>query len=200
MPKSRTLLGVALSGLALVLVAAPVAAHDAGDGDTHRGKVGRHAFTDSEINPGARCVYRAVEPTTDEASVSDVAAELVGVSVRPPKVAAKNRTKRVDRQAVAWRFVLQEKVGDGDWTAVKRSRLQLKKTTDKRAANFSRLAVRYDGNPEADYRVKTKAFWLKNRNPLKKVGAAAHVVDYYRVRGEIMKSSCPGGIPTPEAP
>lgn len=198
MPKSRTLLTVALTSLALVAVAVPAAAHT-GDGDTHRGKVGRHAFTDSEFKPGARCIYR--KATTDVAVDEIVAGrELAGVSARPPKVAAKNRTRGVDRQPVAWRFVLQEKVGDGEWTKVKRSRTQVRRANDRRAAAFTRLAVRYDGNPEAEYRVKTKAFWLSKRNPLKTIGAAAHLVNYYKVAGEVTKSSCPGGLPAPEAP
>jgi hypothetical protein len=125
--------------------------------------------------------------------------ELVGVSARAPKVAAINRTKRIDRQPVAWRFVLQERVDEGKWTKVKRSRLQLKRANDRSAAKFSRLAVRYDGNPDAEYRVKTRAYWLSKRNPLKKVGVATHLVDYYRVRSELTKTSCPGSIPAPEA-
>lgn len=195
---SRTLLTVALTSLALVVVAAPVAAHE-GDGDTHRGKVGRHAFRDSELKPGARCIYREAAPAVS-AEEGSVVEELVGVSARPPKVAAINRTRRIDRQPVAWRFVLQEKVGDEDWTTVKRSRVQLRRASDRRAANFSRLGVRYDGNPKAEYRVKTKAFWLSKRNPLRKVGVATHLVDYYKVRGETSKVSCPGGVPAPEAP
>jgi hypothetical protein len=200
MLKSKTSIGVALASLALVVLAAPVGAHDGtGDDDNHRGKVGRHAFTDSEFRPGARCAYRMV--TSDaEASVAAAGYELAGVSVRPPKVAAIDKGRRVDRQPVAWRFVLQEKVGDGDWTAVKRSRVQVRKASDRRAADFSRLKVRYDGHPDADYRVKTKAFWLKKRNPLKRIGVATHVVDYYKVRGETMEGSCPGGIPAVEAP
>ena len=198
MPKSRTLLTVAFASVALVVVGVPAAAHD-GDGDTHRGKVGRHAFADSEFKPGARCIYRAADPAP---AVDEVEAtrELVGVSARAPKVAAINRTKRIDRQPVAWRFVLQEKVGDGDWTRVKRSRLQLRRANDHSAAKFTRLAIRYDGNPGAEYRVKTRAYWLSKRNHLKKVGVATHLVDYYRVRKELTKSSCPGSIPAPEAP
>jgi hypothetical protein len=197
MPKSRTLLTVTFASMALVVVGIPAAAHD-GDGDTHRGKVGRHAFPDSEFKPGARCIYRAVDaaPSVDE---SKAPLELVGVSARAPKVAAINRTKRIDRQPVAWRIVLQERVGEGEWTRVKRSRLQLKRANDHSAAKFSRLAVRYDGNPDAEYRVKTRAYWLSQRNPLKKVGVATHLVDYYRVRSELPKTSCPGNIPAPEA-
>ena len=194
----RRLLAVVLASTALVVAAGPVAAHD-GDGDTHRGNVGRHAFRDSEDKPGARCIYGESDPApTDE--VSDVATELVGVSVRPPKVAAIDRSRRVDLQPVAWRFILQEKVGDGEWTKVKRSRLQVRRANDHRAARFSRLAVRYDGSPDADYRVQTRAYWLSKRNPLKKVGVATHLVEYYRVRGEITRASCPGSIPTPETP
>jgi hypothetical protein len=198
MHKSRTLLTVALTSIALVAVAVPAAAHE-GDGDMHRGKVGRHAFTDTEFKPGARCVYRAAAPVPAVDEV-DTGRELVGVVARPPKVAATNRTDRRDRQPVAWRFVLQEKVADGEWTKVKRSRTQVRRAIDSRAARFTRLAVRYDGDPEAEYRVKTKAFWLSKRNPLRKVGAATHLVNYYKVAGEVTKSTCPGGIPAPEAP
>jgi hypothetical protein len=200
MAKSRTLLTVALASMALVLVAGPVAGHT-GEGDTHRGKVGRHAFRDSDLKPGARCIYREVAPAP-AADESDAAMELVGVSVRAPKVAAINRTRRIDRQPVAWRFILQEKVEDGDWTKVKRSRLQLRRANDHSAAKFSRLAVRYDGIPDAEYRVQTRAYWLNKRNPLKKVGVATHLVDYYRVRGGISKASCSGdgSVPAPDAP
>jgi hypothetical protein len=198
MYKSRTLLTVAMTSIALVAVAVPVAAHE-GDGDTHRGKVGRHAFVDSELKPGARCIYGQAALTPD-AEKLDVRRELVGVSARPPKVAAINRTRRVDRQPVAWRFVLQEKVGDGDWTKVKRSRTQVRRANDQSAARFTRLAVRYDGNPKAEYRVKTKAIWLSKRNPLRKVGVATHLVNYYKVAGGVTKTSCPGGIPAPVAP
>ena len=136
-----------------------------------------------------------------DAEVSEIATELVGVKARPPKVAAFDRSPRLDRQLVAWRFILQEKIGeDGEWTMVKHSRLQVRRATEHRIAHFTRLAVRYDGNPDAEYRVKTKAFWLNRNNPLRKVGVASHLVQFYKVRGEIMKNSCPGSIPTPEAP
>lgn len=200
MAKSRTLLTVALASMALVVVAVPVAAHS-GDGDAQRGKVGRHAFVDSKLKPGARCIYRQVEPAAAVDRI-DVRRELVGVSARAPKVAAINRTRRIDRQPVAWRFILQEKVDDGEWTKVKRSRVQVRRANDHSAARFSRMAVRYDGNPDAEYRVQTRAYWLSKRNPLRKVGVATHLVDYYRVRHEITKVSCPGSIPipAPEAP
>ncbi len=192
MAKSRTLLTVALASMALVVVAGPVAAHNVeGDGDAHRGKVGRHAFGDSALKPGARCIYQEAAPAP-AADGGDAAMELVGVSVRAPKVAAINRTRRIDRQPVAWRFILQEKVGEGNWSKVKGSRLQVKRANDHSAARFSRLAIRYDGNPEADYRVVAKAYWLNKRNPLKKVGVATHLVDYYRVRGVVSEASCSG--------
>lgn len=195
MPKNgKTLLTVALASMALVVVAGPVAAHDDGEGDTHRGKTGEHKFRDTAEKPGARCVYREVEPgvAIDEVKA---AVELVGVKVRPPKVWAIDRNKRVNRQPVAWRFVLQEKLPAGEWTKVKRSRTQVRRASDRRAADFSRLAVRYDGDPSAEYRVQTRAYWLSKRNPLKKIGVATHVVDYYKVRGTVEKESCPGGIP-----
>jgi len=198
MPRnSRTLLTVALASMALVAAAGPVAAHDSGDGDAHRGKTGKHKFRDSLEKPGARCVYQAVEPSV---AADEAAVELVGVKVRPPKVWAIDRNDRVNRQPVAWRFILQEKSGDGEWTKVKRSRTQVRRASDRRAANFKRLGVRYDGDPAAEYRVKSKAYWLSRRNPLKKVGAATHVVDYYKVRGAVEEGSCPGGIPAPETP
>lgn len=200
MAKSRTLLAVALASTALVVAAVPVTAHE-GEEDTHRGKVGRHAFRDSELRPGARCVYREAAPNP-AADASDAALELVGVSVRAPKVAAINRTRRVDRQPVAWRFILEEMADDGDWTKVKRSRLQLRRASDRSAARLSRLAIRYDGNPEAEYRVVAKALWLSKRNPLRKVGAASHLVDYYRVRGAVSEASCSGdgSVAVPESP
>jgi hypothetical protein len=200
MAKSRTLFTVALASMALVLVAGPVVGHK-GEGDTHRGKVGRHAFRDSDLKPGARCIYREVAPAPT-ANEGDAAMELVGVSVRAPKVAAINRTRRIDRQPVAWRFILQEKTDDGDWTKVKRSRTQVRRASDRRAARFSRLAIRYDGDPEADYRVVAKAYWLKKRNPLRKVGVESHLVDHYRVRGVVSEASCSGdgSVPVSETP
>jgi len=182
--------------MGLVMASGPVMAHPAGDGDSHRGKVGRHAFVDTEDRPGARCIYTQVEPASDE--IAAVAAELAGVGVRPPKMAAIDRSDRVDRQRVGWRFVLQERIGDGKWTSVKRSPLQIRRTSDRKAARFSRMRVRYDGNPEADYRVKTKAYWFRRR--LHRIGVAKHLVGYYAVRGDVTRGSCPGGIPTPEAP
>jgi hypothetical protein len=198
MPKSRTLLTVAFASMALVVVGVPAAAHTDSD-DTHRGKYGRHAFVDTGDKPGARCVYREVAPSTavDE---PDATMELVAVSARAPKVAAKNRTKRIDRQPVAWRFVLQERVEEGEWTKVKRSRLQLKRANDRSAAKFSRLGVKYDANPNAEYRVQTRAYWLSKRNPLKKVGVVTHLVDNYRVLGAVSEAPCLGSTPAPEAP
>ena len=191
----RTLLTVGLATMGLVMAAGPAMANPTGDGEGHRGKVGRHAFVDSEDRPGARCLYSPVEAVTDKVAVT--AAELAGVAVRPPKVAAINRTDRVDRQRLGWRFVLQERIGEGKWTKVKRSPLQVRRTSDKKAAKFSRMRIRYDGNPKADYRVKTKAYWFKPR--LRRIGVATHVVDYYAVRGDITEASCPGDIPAPEA-
>ena len=191
----RTLLTLALTSIGLVMAAGPALGHPSGDGNGHRGKVGRHAFIDSEDRPGTGCRYHPVETSTD-VLLTDVVAELSGVGVRPPKVAAINRTDHVDYQRVGWMFILQENLGAG-WINVKRSRLQVRRTSDHKAAEFSRMAVRYDGNPEADYRVKTKAYWFRHRH---RIGVAVHVVDYYRVRGEVTKGSCPGGIPGPDAP
>ncbi|MFV2062175.1 MAG: hypothetical protein ACC726_01520 [Chloroflexota bacterium] len=193
---SRTLLTVGLATMGLIMAAGPAAAHPAGDGEGHRGKVGRHAFVDSEKRPGVRCLYAPVEPTTDKVPV--IVGELVGVGVRPPKVAAIDRTDRVDRQRVGWRFILQERIGKGAWTAVKRSPLQIRRTSDKKAAQFSRMRIRYDGNPEADYRVKTKAYWFKPR--LRRIGVATHLVDYYAVRGGVTKGSCRGASRHPRSP
>lgn len=192
----RTFLTVALASMALVAVAGPVAAHD-GEGDNHRGDVGRHAFRDSEDKPGARCIYRAPEIAPEEI---DAVEGLVRVSVRPPKVAAFDRTLRIDRQPVAWRFILLEKLPDGEWTKVKRSRTQVRRGHEHRAAKFTRLGVRYEGDPLAEYRVKTKAYWLSPRNPLRRTGVASHLVQFYNVAGEVHKGSCPGSIPAPETP
>ena len=195
--RPRMMLTLAVASIGLLTVTAPALGHEAGDGNGHRGKVGRHVFVDSEQRPGARCIYQRLDPTSDKA-VAAIVAELVGVIVRPPRVAAINRTDHIDHQRVAWRLILQEKVGEGDWTNVRRSSLQIRRTTDHRRARLHRMAVRYDGNPEADYRVVTKAFWLKPR--LRRMGMAFHTVEYYRIAGEISKGSCPGGIPAPDAP
>jgi hypothetical protein len=194
---TRTLLTVGIATMGLVMAAGPAMAHPGGDGDSHRGNRGRHVFRDTVERPGARCHYHATKPSSD-AVAEDAVPELVGVSARAPKVAAKNRTKGIDRQRVGWRIVLQEKLGEGDWTAVKRSPVQLRRTTDFKAANFSRIKMRYDGNPDADYRVKTKAFWFNKG--LRRIGVASHLVEYYAVRAEVTEGSCPGSIPAPEAP
>jgi hypothetical protein len=198
MPKNgRTILTVALASMALVAVAGPVAAHD-GKGDNERGDVGRHVFRDSVEKPGARCIYRAPE-VAPEGEVSEVAKGLVRVSARPPKIAAFDRTLRVDRQPVAWRFILQEKLPEGEWTKVKRSRTQVRRGHEHRAAKFSRMGVRYEGVPDAEYRVKTKAYWLSKRNPLRRTGVASHLVQYYNVAGVVNKGFCPGSIPASDA-
>ncbi len=182
---------LAVSALSVVMVAGPTSAHAAGDDDTHRGHAGRHAFGDSEMRPRALCMYAPPAPT----AVVDVASEFVGVVVRPPKMAAIDRTLGVDRARVAWRFVLQEKLGDDQWQRVKRSPLQITRTSEHHAAHFSRMKVRYDGDPAAEYRVKTKAIWLKS-GP-RRAGVATHIVDFYRVNGRVSESSCPGILPVP---
>jgi hypothetical protein len=196
----RMTLTLALAGIAVIVTAAPAFGHAPGDGDTHKGKTGRHAFVDSDKRPGARCIYKAVEPVTDVATV-DPTANLVALTARPPRVAARNRTKGVDHQRVGWRFIVQSSADDGvSWTNVKRSRLQVRRTSDFRAARFTRMGVRLNSDvigTEAIYRVKTKAFWFR---PLRRAApVAAHVVDFYRVRGGVVKGSCEGVI-TPEAP
>ena len=129
-----------------------------------------------------------------------LAAMLSEVVARPPKVAAYNRTRLLDRQWVGWRFVLLEKIGDADWTRVKRSPIQIAHTSEKRAAQFSRQVVRYDGNPEADYAVRTKAYLFRRRAPRRISGEAGHTVQYYKFRGELTKGSCPGGLFVEVAP
>ena len=193
------MLMLALSGIGLIMAGGPAVARPDGDGDGHRGTVGRHAFVDSEERPGARCRYQPValiEPAGP--SMPAASAEFVGIGVRPPKVAAIDRSPGVDRQRVGWRFILQERLPGGEWTKVKRSPLQVVRTTDQRAARFIRMTVRYDGDPLAEYRVRSKAYWFRGR--LRPVGVAIHLVDHYRVRGDITPASCPGGMPEAEVP
>jgi hypothetical protein len=190
----RTLLTIAVTGMALVMVAGPTVAHDEGDSDAHRGIVGRHVFVDSKDRPGARCRYHAIDHVTDVAPTVDVA-EFVGVAVRPPKVGA---VKRLRYQPVGWRFVLQEKLPDGEWTKVKRSPLQIAKGGHRHAARFSRMRVRYNGDPDADYRVVTKAYWFRRHRRV--MGVATHLVYFYMVRDEVTEGSCPGSVPTSDAP
>ena len=190
----RTLLTIAVTCMALVMVAGPTVAHDESDGDTHRGIVGRHVFVDSTDRPGARCRYHAIDHVTDVAPTVDVA-EFVGVAVRPPKVGA---VKRLRYQRGGWRFVVQELLPDGEWTKVKRSRLQIAKGSHQHAAKFSRMRVRYDGDPDAEYRVVTKAYWFRRHR--RSMGVATQLIDFYMVRDEVAEGSCPGSIPTPDAP
>ena len=193
---SRTMQALALTAIGVVMAVGPALGHEDGDDDGHRGKTGRHAFVDSESRPGARCLYAPAEPTSDE-KLSVAAAMLVGVAVRPPKVAAIDRTDRVDHQRVGWRFIVQQQIGDGEWTNVRRSSLQVRRTTDNHAARFARMAVRVKSSPEANYRVITRAYWFKGR--LRPVGMAFHGVDYYAVRGGVTKSYCLGGVPSVDA-
>ncbi len=179
---------LAVSALSVVMLAGPTLA-DTASQDTQRGRVGRHAFIDSEKRPGARCVYAPAAP----AAVVVSASEFVGVVVRPPKMAAIDRTPGVDRARVAWRFVLQEKTADGRWKRVSHSPLQVARTTDVRAAQFSRMKLRFDGDPIAEYRVKTKAIWV--RPGPRRAGVVNHLVDFYRVNGRISQGSCPGNLP-----
>ncbi len=188
---SRIMSTLAVSALSVVVVAGPTLAHAAGDDDTHRGQVGRHAFGDSEKRPGALCMYAPPAPT----AVVDRASEFIGVVVRPPKMAAIDRKLGIDRARVAWGFVLKEKLGDDHWQRVKRSPLQVTRTSEHHAAHFSRMKLRYDGDPAAQYRVKTRAIWLK-RGP-RRAGIATHLVDYYRVNGRVIMGSCPGFLPVP---
>lgn len=193
-PPQRMLLATALSVIGLVMAVGPAMAHTASDGDWHRGKVGRHHFVDTKDRPGARCVYADVAPTVDAIKVELVDAVFAGVVVRPPKMAALDRTDHVDFGVVGWRFILEEKVGAGDWTKVKRSAIQIRRTSDRRAARFSRLGVRYDGDPEAMYRVTVKALWFGRHRHV--IGVAGHIVDFYRIPGDVVEGSCPGGIAT----
>ncbi len=188
---SRIVSTLAVGALSVVLLAGPTLAHAPADDDTHRGKVGRHAFVDSDKRPAALCMYAPAAPT----AVVDSAAEFVGVAVRPAKMAAMDRKLGVDRARVAWRFVLQEKHGDGHWQRVERSPLQVARTSEHHAAQFSRMKLRFDGDPAAGYRVKIRAIWLKP-GP-RRAGVATHLVDFYRVNGRVSQGSCPGILPVP---
>lgn len=191
---SRMLLTLTLSGVGLIVAAGPAMAHDDSENDGHRGTTGRHVFVDSEAQPGAHCRYAPATTQSDVRS-SVVAARLVGIVARPPKVAAIDRTDDIDHQPVGWRFIVQQQIGDGEWTDVKRSALQLARASEDRAALFGRLAVRIKALPEAYYRVITRAYWFERS--LQPVGAAFHGVGFYAVRRGVIDGSCPGAMPAP---
>ena len=58
------------------------------------------------------------------------------------------------------------------------------------------MAVHLKTDSEANYRVVAKAYWFKPR--LRPIGVAAHQVDHYKIRGDLAKAYCEGGLPAVE--
>jgi hypothetical protein len=167
--------------LAVLALAVPVTA---GTPLGHRGRVGVHFLADSSEYPGARCAYGKGDA-------------LAGIRVRDPFVYARDRSPRVDRQRVAWRFIVQERLDQAsDWVDIARSGIQRRVVTDATVADFHPMGIEVDSEPGAQYRMKVRMFWLVPGKVGPGIdGVATHLVDWYRTPiDRANEGFCPGVI------
>jgi hypothetical protein len=170
----------------LVVLFAVLAFAVPGTADTplsHRGKFGVHYLADSREFPGTACAY------SDEQT-------LLGVRVRDPFVYARNRSPGLDRQRVAWRFIVQERLDEtADWSDFARSHIQRGVATDQQVADFHPMGMKLDSTPGAQYRVLVRMYWLVPGHVRPGIdGVATHRVDWYRLPDHGVGDHCPGAI------
>jgi hypothetical protein len=158
--RSRHLFAAVSLGLALFLVASPVAA------DSHSGTVGHYSITDTVSKAGVTCNYTDAYPTH----------YLVSVSVPAPKAFWPN-SSAVASGTVGWWAVVQRYGGTG-WMTVKTGATQKATATKTTAAAFTKRTTKYASPNDKQHRVVIHIVWYRAEGGT--LGGATHTVVHYR--------------------
>jgi hypothetical protein len=155
------------AGLVLALSGPGLAAADTEISES--GLIGQHKLVDTATYPGADCSY---EGNT-----------LFEVSVRPPKMRARDRTAGLDEQLVGWRARLQKQTATG-WATVQTSSVRKAMASDDHWAGFTQRAVFSVPPPFGKaVRVRVDMTWYAPTDPGTAQGHSTHEVDLYKTHG-----------------
>jgi hypothetical protein len=152
-----------------------------------KGHTGRHRLVDTELRPGAECVY-----------VVDDEMDLVSLAVRRPVVFARDRTAVRDQQWVGWRVVVRAWVWDwymeGHWEVVAMSPIQQALAWDDTRAVFTSRTV-----PVTEYhewfQARVQMLWYRPGVRDRVAGSAYHAVDRHAIEESTETWwRCPGHV------
>ena len=172
----------------------------------HTGPVGPHRLRMDTLadfqagRGGATCYYY---------STTDSEPPMSQLTVRFPRVLARNTTSGTDSRVVGWRPKLQRQQLDGTWALVLALPVQRKIATDASAAPFTALSFSASQIPDTGrLRVVVDMLWYKPGATVSAggtiEGVARHRVDYYHwlyryeegtgIRGRegVRQGFCPG--------
>jgi hypothetical protein len=183
---ARLLGSLALGGALALAGSAPAAANtEVG----HTGLVGRHSLLDTTTNAGTRCDYLTGDGRGGASTVT----------VRPPRVFARNRTAGVDRQTVGWRVRLQQSEDFVHWYTDFESPVAKGSATDTTKASFTAMTVSVPFNLYV--RVHVVMFWYVPGTTGRTEGRAIHQVDTYdRYLDGTFEDQVGGSCPTDLTP
>jgi hypothetical protein len=183
---ARCVGSIALGCLVALAGALPVAA------DTevgHFGVVGRHRLVDTTAKPGVRCDYLTGDGREGAATLT----------VRPPRVFARNRTPVVDSQMVGYRVRLQQSEDFVHWYTDFNSPIVKATASDTTKASFPATTVDVPFNLYV--RVQVVMFWFAIGTTSSIEGRAIHAVDIYdRFLDGTFEDQLQGACPTDLTP
>lgn len=150
------------SGLLVAVVAGVVVI---GSGDpaaaavpiSEQGKTGTYVIVDTEARPGVTCMY-------DAGGGGAQGNDIDIMEARGPRIFARDRSSRRDRQAVGVRFIFQRSVnegGTGGWQAAKTTSMQKKTASDDQPAVFGKRSWLVPIEEDVHFRTVVILTWFK---------------------------------------
>lgn len=124
---------------------------------SQQGRIGPYVLTDSDTSPGIACTYDAGGP-------GDMGNDIDLVEARSPRVFARDRSGRRDRQTVGVRILFERSVnegGSGGWVTAKATKVVKKAAYDDQPARFSRKSWLVPFEEDYQYRVSVVMRWYK---------------------------------------
>lgn len=154
MRRDRLLSSLAISCLVLALTSQLVAgAVPIGK----QGKIGPYVVTDGVAVPGIACTYDAGGP-------NDMGNDIDLMAARSPRVFARDRGAKRDRQIVGVRILFQRSVdegGSGGWVTAKATKVVKRTAYDDRAATFAGKSWLVPFDEGYQYRALVVIRWYK---------------------------------------
>ena len=163
---ARAMYVAAAAFLALVMGATPVLGHVVHTS----GSPGNYTVTDTDINPGAQCIYPSVSHSNND---------LAKIKIHAPLMYAKSGT-----QWVGWQYSVQHgKVAGSDsaWVTYYKSPVMKSTATSNQAAAFSTQTWIAGNHLNRFWRIKLLMFWYKAGSKTQISGQVNWLMDWYTV-------------------
>ncbi len=142
------------------------------------GSVGHYQFLDNHgTTPGANCDYKTHKVNGTH--------RLADISIRAPKVFARNSSHPNTPRVVGWRFRIQHDtvLNGAHYSTVFTSPVVKAQATVSKSANFSRRFWIPASTPKGNFRAQVTIYWYQNGSSTKVMGKVVALIDFYQVRG-----------------